>query len=182
MGKRKYLKLYRDCAFNNNCRNIQTTRITVSNYPIPRLVSYNKLMQFIKSISIGTLYNVQDTLCDGTEKVIGCYRNMRKLLVNLAKFYLNKCIGYSLLWFGEETNTFHVALGGDGAPFGKDDTSCSWLVSFLNIRRAVLSTNENFLIFGANCKEDALPVKRYIKILLSDICIAQLLRIKTFVF
>ena len=170
MGKRKYRKLYRDSAFKNNCRNKQTARVTVANCPIPRFVSYNKLMQFIKSISIGTLYNVQDMLCEGTEKVSGCFRNTRELFISLAKFYLNKCSGYSLSWFGEETNTFHVALGGDGAPFGKDDTACSWLVSFLNIGRGVLSSNENFLIFGANCKEDALPVKRYINILLSDIC------------
>ena len=86
----------------------------------------------------------------------------------LAKFYLNKGSGYDLLWF-EETNTFHVALGGNGAPLGKDDTACSLLVSLLNIGRGVLSSNVNFLNFGANCSENALPVLRYINILHSDI-------------
>ena len=31
--------------------------------------------------------------------------------------------------------------------------TCAWLVSLLNIGRGVLSSNENFLLFGANCKE-----------------------------
>ncbi|CAB3978954.1 Hypothetical predicted protein [Paramuricea clavata] len=61
-----------------------------------------------------------------------------------------------------------LALGGDGAPFGKDDTACAWLVSILNIGR-VLSSNENFLLFGADYKEDCVPVKRFMNILMKDI-------------
>ena len=30
----------------------------------------------------------------------------------------------------------------------------SWLVSFLSIGPRTLSPNDNFLLFGANCKED----------------------------
>jgi hypothetical protein len=48
---------------------------------------------------------------------------------------------------------FQVAIGGDGAPFGKFDQSCAWLVSFLNIGHKILSSEENFLIFGSNCSE-----------------------------
>jgi len=125
-------------------------------------------MPFMKSIPIGTLYSVQDTLCQGiSTKVSGCYRSLRETLLTLAKFYLNKCSGYDLFWFAP--NTFSVAIGGDGAPFGKDDVSCSWLISFLNIGRGVLSSNENFLLFGANCAESSLPVIRYAKLLHSEI-------------
>ena len=70
----------------------------------------------------------------------------------------------NLLWFNNEINTFHVALGGDGAPFGKDDTPCSWLVSFLNRGKHILSNSENFLIFGANCPESSPVVQRYVKL------------------
>ena len=69
--------------------------------------------------------------------------------------------------FGDP-NTFHIAIGGDGAPFGKDDTACSWLVSFLNIGQSILSRNENFLLFGANCSENSLPVKRFVGKLVQD--------------
>jgi hypothetical protein len=168
IGKRKYRKLYRDSAYKVNNQRKQTARISVASCPVPRLVPYNKLMPFIKSISIGTLFEVKD-LCSGMDdKVSGCYRSLKETLIFLAKFYLNKTSGYDLIWF-DEPNTFHIALGGDGAPFGKDDTSCAWLVSFLNIGRGVLSSNENFLIFGANCSENATPVLRYINFLLSEI-------------
>jgi hypothetical protein len=60
---------------------------------------------------------------------------------------------YKLFTFNE-TNTFYIAIGGDGAPFGKDDTACAWLVSFLNIGQGVLSSNEICLFFGGNCGEN----------------------------
>lgn len=49
---------------------------------------------------------------------------------------------------------FHVAVGADGAPFGRDDTATAYLVSFLNLLERVASCEENFLLMGANCKED----------------------------
>ena len=128
-------------------------------------------MSFIKSIPIGNLYSVYSTLCDGLdedEKVFGCYSSLKDLLVSLAEFYLSVHSGHTLAWFGKEY-TFYVNLGGDGAPFGKDDTACAWLVGFLNIGRGILSSNKNHLLFGANCSENCIRVKRYIKLLLADI-------------
>ena len=101
-----------------------------------------------------------------SEKVKGCYRDIEDLLVKLADFYLNYNQFQVTL---DETNTFYAALGGDGAPFGKDDTACSRLVSFLNIGHGILSSNENFLLFGANCSENCLPVKRFLSQLMLDI-------------
>jgi hypothetical protein len=57
-------------------------------------------------------------------------------------------------WLGREKGHFLVALGADGAPFGKSNEACSWLVSFLNVVEKVASPDHNFLIYGANCKED----------------------------
>ena len=75
---------------------------------------------------------------------------------------------YRILMFSE-TNTFHVALGGDGAPFDKDDSACAWLVSILNIGQGVLSSIENFLLFGVNCSKNCIPVRRFLRKLLADI-------------
>ncbi|XP_068748992.1 uncharacterized protein [Montipora capricornis] len=169
MGKRKYRATYRDGSYAK--KNSKAVRIAVNSCPLPRLVPYNKLMPFIKSIDIGQLYSVRDTLGYGLEeeeKADGMYRDIKQLLLSLAKFYLSQS-RYQLIWFQEQVNTFHVSLGGDGAPFGKDDTACAWLVSLLNIGRGVLSSNENFLLFGANCKEDCVPVSRFLKKLVSDI-------------
>lgn len=142
MGKPKHLATYRDSYKRNSA---MAVRIVVNCCPVPRLVLYNGLMPFIKSIDIGQLYSVRETLCQGLaeeEKVDGMYRDVKQLLLYLAKFYLCQS-RYKLEWFQGEVNTFHVSLGGDGAPFGKDDTACAWLVSFLNIGRGVLSSNEN---------------------------------------
>ena len=142
--------------------------MSVANCPIPRLVPYHRLVVYIKSVDAGKLYSVCDTLYDGLDeknKVNGCYRNLEDLLVRLAEFYLNSDL-YRILMFSE-TNTFHVALGGDGASFGKDDSA--WLVSILNIGQGVLSSNENFLLFGGNCSENCIPVRRFLQNLLVDI-------------
>lgn len=62
-----------------------------------------------------------------------------------------------------------VAIGGDGAPFGKWDESMSFLVSFLNVGSKVAGPNDNFLLFGANCKETHQAVIAYIKLLSAQI-------------
>lgn len=129
-------------------------------------------MPFVKSLDIGKLYSVREMLCNGLneeEKVSGVYRNIEEMLPRLARYYLMNEGMYELLWFNDQPFTFHVSVGGDGAPFGKEDTACSWLVSFLNIGRGVLSSNENFLLFGGNCKEDCIPMRRFIDKLVEDI-------------
>jgi hypothetical protein len=144
--------------------------MTVANCPIPRLVPYYRLVAYTKSIDVGKLYCVRDTLCDSLDekdKVSGCYRDLEELLVRLAEFYLSSDY-YKILTF-TETNTFHIALSGDGAPFGKDVSACAWLVSVLNIGQSILSSNENFLLFGGNCSENCIPVKRFLQKLLVDI-------------
>lgn len=172
MGKKKYRAAYRDISYQKNVDGIKSSRIVVNNCSIPRLVPYNKLMPFIKSINIGKLYNVREMLCEGLneeEKVAGVYRNIKEMLPCLARYYMMNEKKYELLWFNDQPFTFHVSIGGDGAPFGKEDTACCWLVSFLNIGKGVLSSNENFLLLGANCKEDCLPVRRFIEKLVKDI-------------
>ena len=123
--------------------------IAVNSCPLPRLVPYNKLMPFIRSIDTGQMYSVRDTLCYDLEekKADGMYREVEQLPLSLAKFYLSQS-RYQLIWFQGQVNTFHVSLGGDGAPFGKDDTACAWLLSLLNIGRAVLNSNDNFVVWS----------------------------------
>ena len=170
MGKKKYRQVYRDISYRKN-KTRNGKRIVVSNCPVPLIAPYNKLMPFVKSIPIGTIYDVYDTLCAGLkeeDKVQGCYRSLKELLLKLAEFYLCKQNGYNLVWF-DEPNTFHVTLGGDGAPFGKYDSASAWLVGFLNLGKGILSSNENYLLFGANCSENCLPVQRFIKQLMVEI-------------
>ena len=126
---------------------------------------YKQLMAKVDAINIATLHDVRETLCNGLDdagKVDGKYKNLTELLLRLAQFYLevDKHRVDKLNWFGKEVGSFKVAVGGNGAPFGKDDTALSWLVSFLNCGPRVCSHEENFLLLGANGKEDCEPTRR----------------------
>ena len=170
-GKQKYRKIYRHSCYRLSTNKRKNERLAINNCPLPSLVPYNRLMPYIKSISVGTIHSISDKLCDGLDdcdRVNGCYRNLKEMLVKFAEFYLSGCPGHSITWF-KEPYTFSVAVGGDGAPFGKDDTACAWLVSLLIIGRGLLSNNENYLLFGANCSEKCVVVQRFVKMLLADI-------------
>ena len=39
----------------------------------------------------------------------------------------------ALKWFGETEGRLVVAFEGDGCPFGKNESACSFLISFLNV-------------------------------------------------
>ena len=61
----------------------------------------------------------------------------------------------------EKRGVLYVAVGAEGAPFGKDDTVTAYLVSFLNLLQWVQSCNDNHIILGANCKEDHALMKSH---------------------
>ena len=74
-----------------------------------------------------------------------------------------------LNWFGRERGHFLVAIGADGAPFGKANEACAWLVSFINVLERVASPYDNFLVCGANCAEDHPSMLEYGKQIRSEI-------------
>ena len=178
MGKRKYRARYKALSMRKNrLKGSKLERIKVMGCKVPRLLPYNKLIDQVNSIDIGKTVDVKEQFCkdlEDCEKVSGCFRPLLQFLPLLASFYLEleKETGKELLWFGE-VNTFQVVLGGDGAPFGKEDTACAWLVSFLNRGKHVLSSNENFMIFGANCSEDSVVVRRYVSYLFKEISVME---------
>ena len=167
-SKAKYCQIWSSLIMHTKENDSHREHMEVmQNVHIPRLLTYQKLVREINKIDIGTLHDVRETLCDGLweeEKVDGKYRDLLQYLLRLAKFYLfvNKQRTDKLEWFGEGEGSFKVAIGGDGAPFGKDDQALAWLVSFVNCGKRISSPEENHLLFGANCPEDCLVAKRYI--------------------
>ena len=120
---------------------------------------------------IGTLHSVREELCfdlNDADKVNGYFRNLKEFMPRLAEFYLKLYPNNEFDWFGKPF-AFKVAIGGDGAPFGKYDQACSWIVSFLNVGKRCLGSDDNFLIFGANFSESCIAVQRYVTRLVSDI-------------
>ena len=123
-------------------------------------------MNEIKKINVGKVYSIEEEFSTDIddENINGCFRDLREYLPRLAKFYLNmqrKRKG-ALKWFGETEGRFLVAFGGDGCPFGKNESACSFLISFPNVGKRVASSNDNFLVFGGNVEETSLTVKKYI--------------------
>lgn len=62
-----------------------------------------------------------------------------------------------------------MAIGADGAPFGKESEATAWLISFLNVGKRVACPSDNFLLCGSNCKEDHEVMIRYAKYLTTQI-------------
>ena len=171
MGRRKYRTVYRSLSMKESQRKDRhQERIKIMSCKVPQILPYHRMMEYVKSIDIGSVGSVKNDFCqdlDENEKVNGCYRSLTQFLPLLASFYL-KLPQQDLMWFSSQVNTFHVVLGGDGAPFGKDETACSFLASFLNRGKHILSSTENFLTFGANCGETSIAVQRYVKFMLHE--------------
>ena len=64
--------------------------------------------------------------------VPGHYTDLKERLLQMADLYLylDHHKANFLIWFGREKGHFLVASGADGAPFGKANEACVWLVSF----------------------------------------------------
>ena len=75
----------------------------------------------------------------------------------------------ALKWFEETEGRFLVAFGGDGCPFGKNESACSFLISFLNVGKRVASSSDNILVFAGNVEETSLIVKKYINFVCKQI-------------
>ena len=168
MGKRKYLAVKVATSMKaskkmKRGRRAKTAITFMPNCPVPKLLTYNNLISEIKKIDIGHVYSVQETFSSFcNENTNGCYRDMREYLPRLASFYLNTKQD-ALKWFGQTEGIFLVAFGGDGCPFGKNESACSFLVSFLNVGKRVASSSDNFLVFGANVEETSAVVGKYVQ-------------------
>ena len=136
ISKRKYQQIRNNDNYDNS--------FFKSKHCIPRVCPYNKLINYINSLDVGVISHLP--------QVNGVYRNTEEYLLRIAEMYLT-VQGNELTWFNGEEGCFYVAIGADGAPFGKDDTATAFLVSFLNVLDGVASCNNNFLLMGANCAE-----------------------------
>ena len=168
MGKRKYqaVRISSSMTSSTKKRGGKTAITFMPECTIPKLLTYNNLVEEIQKIDIGVVQSVTEVFPAylDDENISGCFRDLRAYLPRLATFYLNmQTCRDALKWFGETEGTFLVAFGGDGCPFGKNETACSFLLSFLNAGKRVASSSDNFLVFGANCEETSRLVSRYVQ-------------------
>ena len=125
MGKRKYKSVRLALLMKSNeSKPGKKTSISIcKGCKVPKLLTYSNLVEELKKIDIGTVYEIDPDYLEGLETenpVNGAYRDLRQYLPMLAKFYLSKNRKESLKGFAESTGTFQIALGSDGCPFGKN--------------------------------------------------------------
>ena len=162
LGKRKYLSIRK--ANQRACYKKQS---------VPNYVPYNKLAMHINQVDIDTLLPISDLVeVNNNETFTGAYRNPAQYILRLAKFYLfvNKNRHDKLKVFpyfkkkNEDSFLFCVSIGGDGAPI----CGMSILVSFLNVGSRIASSDEQFLLFGADVSENSIIVSKFIEKLVVD--------------
>ena len=135
---------------------------------IDRILSYKQLVEHIKKEDIGVLQPLPEV--PGTPTVKGLCRPLKSLVTVMADLFLNnKRMASTLKWF-DEPYTFHYAIGGDGAPYGRGDTTLTiWCVSFLNRGRHIGSPQDNFLLAVAACDESHPAMIRYAQCLQDEV-------------
>ena len=74
IGKVKYRSMYKASTYSYSVHKKKAVCVTVANCPIPYLVWFHRLVAYTKSIDVGKLHSVWDTLCDGLD-------NKRKVVV-----------------------------------------------------------------------------------------------------
>lgn len=143
---------------------------------LSKLLPYDKLIEYIKSVDIGNVKDIKVEFCADLEddmKVDGAYRDLEEFLTELAGMYIEIDQQWgeksTFMHFGSEPYHFRVAIGADGAPFGKDDEASAWLISFLNVGDQIASERECFLIAGAICSESHISMIRYCQKLMKEI-------------
>ena len=80
MGKRKYISVRKE-----------TMNTKFEGKRVPNFASYQSLMDYIKSVDIGNLYDVREVFCGGIpedEKGDRKFRKLTEFLRRLAQFYL----------------------------------------------------------------------------------------------
>ena len=138
MGKRKYqaVRLASSMKSSDAKRGGKTAIKFMPNCPIPKLLTYNSLVNEIKKIDVAKVYSIEEEFIDD-EYINGCFRNLREYLPRLAKFlfYMQGKRKGALKWFGETEGSFLVAFGGMDALLVKTNLLVHSLSAFLMLER-----------------------------------------------
>ncbi len=149
ISKRKYNEL-RLCTYQRKDAESVRGRKSQSEFMkgcvLPNILPYKTLMKFVNSIDIGERKDLHVFAKEvNLQPVPGVYRTLTPFLIHLANFYLSihkttQC----LHWFDSE-GVFYVAVGADGAPFGKNDTA--------NLALLIFSTKLQVVTIITSCSE-----------------------------
>ena len=130
---------YKDLRLNlsNKKRKGRVSYKFFEDITIPKLLPYDKLVKYINSVHVGSVKSFSD-FCkaqsvDDCDPVNGAYRELDEFLLVLAELYIEidqlmRNNSYLMNFGFEGKYKFYVAIGADGAPFGKNDEATAWLL------------------------------------------------------
>ena len=103
---------------------------------LPKLMPYDKLINYIKTIDFNeNIVDMAPEFCSGLpngEDVNGAYRKLEEFVLKLVEMFIviDQALGSKSFFnhLGSDKYHFKLAIGADGAPFGKDDEATAWLV------------------------------------------------------
>ena len=133
LGKRKYTSIRNSSDVLNESgeekKKNQKAEI-IPGVEVPNILPYKNLMSFLKTIDVRELRDLQTLATElSMESVPGVYRPLKPYLLKLADLYMDLRKQIPMLhWFHGEEGLFWVAIGADGAPFGKDHCATGKLV------------------------------------------------------
>ena len=98
---------------------------------VPKIVPYKSLASFIRNIDIGVIIDLETLPAKfNVEAFPGVYRPLKPFLLKLDDLYLFLDERVPCLhWFNAQKGVLHIAIGADGAPFGRDDTATGNYIS-----------------------------------------------------
>ena len=107
----------------------------------PKLVPYDKLINYIKTIDFNeNIVDMVPEFCFGlpnSEEVNGAYRKLEEFVLKLVEMFIviDQALRSKSFFNHLRSDKYHfkLAIGADGAPFGKDDEATAWLISCLNV-------------------------------------------------
>lgn len=177
LSKEKYKSIRTNLTMTNSSTAKGKCSIKIMpSVSLPKLVPYDKLIKYIKTIDFNeNIIDMAPEFCTGlpnSEEVNGAYRELEEFVLKLAEMFIviDQALGSKSFFnhLGSDKYHFKLAIGADGAPFGKDDEATAWLISCLNVASHIASPNQNFLIAGANCSETHVCMQRYARKLVND--------------
>ena len=170
------LNIYYCHSVMGKAKYISNRKANKNNDNIPNYVPYKKLSDYINSIDIGEVRCLQNDFgkdLSAEDCGNGVYRPLVNYVQRISKFYLTvypqrKDTLKQFETFKKQADDsflFLLNYGGDGAP----GSGTVFLISYLNTTQRLMSSRENFSVFGANCDEKSLVVLRYLRQVMSDL-------------
>ena len=92
LSKEKYKSVRQTLCMKSNENTARRCSIKFSGVRVPKILTYEKVISFLKSVDVGTVKDVKSELClnlEEDDQVEGAYRELEEFLLELADLYIH---------------------------------------------------------------------------------------------